>query len=70
MEVVRGQLPPELVQRLRQDVASEESLEEAKRLEGVRSCLLQLPEDIPLEASLLTVATQYQQTNPRLESTA
>ena len=37
--------------------------EEAKRLEGVRSHLLQVAEVIPLEASLLAAATQYQRTH-------
>jgi predicted nucleic acid-binding protein len=34
-----------------------------KRLEGVRSHLLQVAEVIPLEASLLAAATQYQRTH-------
>lgn len=37
--------------------------EEAKRLEGVHSRLLQVAEIIPLEVSILTVATQYQRTH-------
>jgi predicted nucleic acid-binding protein len=37
--------------------------EEAKRLEGVRARLLQSAEILPLEVSILTAATQYQQTH-------